>query len=153
MTNESDKEFDEVLQLLLERSGLEAWTRICMSLLALTEGIERYMDQEDEHPHRDLRQRLQRTLSRNEAQLLDIAGLQVFEYRAMSEETLELWQPLAESFQRFGQRHAGRIRVWKAFSAYPNRATIEDWLSKQVSSNDKCQGLPNDRFPSGKLRR
>ena len=136
MSNESDNELDQVLQLLSERPGLEAWARPCLSLLALTEGIERYMDDEDEHPDRDLRQRLQRALSRNEP--FDLAGLQVFEYRAMSEQTLEMWQPLAESFQRFKERHGGRIRVWKAFSAHPNRTTIEAWLMKQVSSNDKC---------------
>lgn len=131
MTNE----LDDVLQELRKRPGLEPWARTCTSLLALTEGIERFMQEEHEHPHRELREHVQRALSMNEeAKLLDIAGLHVFEYRVMSENTLELWQPLMESFEQFQKRHQGKTRVWKEFSSHPSRATIEDWLMLRVSS-------------------
>lgn len=139
MSEEHDSELGDVVQLLLERPGFEGWARVCMTLLALTDGIERFMDSEDEHPHRDLKSRVQRALSTNDAaKLRAIAGLHVFEYRAMSEETLELWQPLVESLTQFEKRHEGRIRVWKAGSTYPERAAIEDWLMRQVASSGAC---------------
>ncbi|NNE61814.1 MAG: hypothetical protein HKN35_13035 [Woeseia sp.] len=135
MTEERQIELKNVLQLLLERPGLESWARVCMSLLSLTEGIERFMDDEDEFPHRELKQRLRRALSADDppAALLDIASLQVFEYRVMSEDDRTLWHPLEESLQQFAERHAEKIRVWRAFSAYPNREVIESWLIARVS--------------------
>lgn len=139
MTDERDNELDEAVRLLLQRPGLEGWARVCMTLLSLTDGIERFIDSEDEHPHRDLKERVQQALSTNDAdKLREIAGLHVFEYRAMSEQTLELWQPLAETFNQFDQRHLGKIRVWKAGSAYPDRAAIEEWLMTQVASGIAC---------------
>lgn len=140
MRDAQDNELENVVQLLLERPGLEGWARVCMVLLALTDGIERFMDTENEHPHRDLRERVQRALATNDEdnKLREIAGLEIFEYRAMSEKTLELWNPLAESVSAFEQRHAGRIRVWKAGSAYPERATIEGWLMRQVAVSGTC---------------
>lgn len=139
MTNQSENERNDVLRLLLERPGLEAWARVCMSLLVLTAGIEGFMEDDDEHPHCDLRQRVQRALAmKEEAKLLDISGLHVFEYRVMSEETLELWQPLAESLEQFQGRHGANTRVWKAFSTRPSRATIEAWLMDRVTATGKC---------------
>lgn len=139
MTNQSESELNDVLQLLLERPGLESWARACISLLALTKGIEAFMDDEGEYPHQDLKQRVKRALSMNEeAKLLDIAGLYVFEYRVMSEETRELWQPLAESFEQFQERHGNKTRVWRDFSPHPNRTTIEDWLMSRIATNDEC---------------
>ena len=131
---------DHVLPLLLQRPGLECWARTCMSLLALTHGIESSMDGEDERPHRDMRQRVIRALSLNDpAELLNIARLCAFRYRAMSEDELALWQPLKESFQQFKERHGGRIRVWKELSSHPSRATIERWLLAQASLDGECQ--------------
>ena len=140
MTEERHIELNNVLQLLLERPGLESWARVCMSLLSLTDGIERFMDDEDEFPHRELKQRVRRALSADDpaAALLDIAALQLFEYRVMSEEALELWHPLEESLQQFQDRHEGRIRVWRAFSAHPSRDVIRRWLIERVSETDAC---------------
>jgi len=59
--------------------------------------------------------------------------LQVFEYRVMSEGNRSLWRPLEESFQQFAERHAEKIRVWRAFSAYPRREVIQSWLIARVS--------------------
>lgn len=135
-TNEERQiELNTVLQLLLERPGLESWARVCMSLLSLTEGIERFMDTEDEFPHRELKQTIEHALSWDDpqAKLLDIASLQVFEYRVMSEEDRTLWHPLEESLQQFTERHGGKVRVWKAFSAHPSREIIESWLIARVS--------------------
>ena len=111
-----------------------------MSLLSLTEGIERFMDNEDEFPHRELKQRVRRALSADDpaAALLDIAALQLFEYRVMSEEQLELWHPLNESLQQFQDRHEDRIRVWRAFSAHPSRDAIRRWLVERVSGTGEC---------------
>lgn len=139
MSDAQDNELAEVVQLLLERPGLEAWARVCMTLLALTDGIERFMDSEDEHPRRDLKNRVQRALATgDERQLQEIADLEVFEYRAISEETLELWNPLAESLLAFETRHAGGIRVWRADSADPERAVVVDWLMNQVRASGRC---------------
>ena len=98
------------------------------------------MDDEDEFPHRELKQRVRRALSADdpEAALLDIAALQVFEYRVMSEEQLELWHPLNESLQQFQDRHEDRIRVWRAFSAHPSRDAIRRWLVERVSGAGEC---------------
>lgn len=139
MTRKSKAKFDDVLQQLLRRPGYEPWARACMSLLALTEGIDRYIESEEEEPHRDMRARVLEALSTNqEAKLLEIAGLHVFDYRAMGEETEELWQPLAESLTAFSERYGGKIRVWKEFSPNPPRSTIEDWLKQRVASNGEC---------------
>jgi len=140
MTEERQIELNNVLQLLLERPGLESWARVCMSLLSLTEGIERFMDDEDEFPHCELKQRVRRALSADDppAALLDIAGLQLFEYRVMSEEQLELWHPLNESLQQFQDRHEGKTRVWRAFSAHPSRDAIRRWLMERVSGTGEC---------------
>ena len=139
MTTERKAEFDDVLQMLLKRPGHEPWARTCMSLLALTEGIERYVETEEEEPHRDLRARVLEALStKKETKLLDIAGLHAFKYRAMGEESEELWQPLSESFDTFQKRHDGQIRVWKDFTSHPPRSTIEKWLLQRVSSKGEC---------------
>ena len=139
MNDQRENEPNDVVQLLLSRSGLEAWARVCLTLLALTAGIERYMEREAEHPHRDLLQRVQRALSsEDEAALFEIAGLHVFEYRVMSEETLELWQPLQESLEQFRKRHTENVRVWRDFSAHPPRAEIEKWLHQHVFETDEC---------------
>jgi hypothetical protein len=140
MTEERQIELNKVLQLLLERPGLESWARVCMSLLSLTEGIERFMDDEDELPHRELKQRVRGALSADDpaAALLDIAALQVFEYRVMSEKQLELWHPLEESLKQFQNRHDGRTRVWRAFSAHPSRDAIRRWLMERVSETGEC---------------
>lgn len=139
MSDAQDNELAEVVQLLLERPGLEAWARVCMTLVALTDGIERFMDREDEHPRRDLKNQVQWALAEgDERQLQEIAELEVFEYRAMSEETLELWNPLAESLLAFETRHAGSIRVWRADSAHPERAVVVDWLMNQVRASGRC---------------
>lgn len=140
MSEECQIELNNVLQLLLERPGLESWARVCMSLLSLTDGIERFMDDEDEFPHRELEKRVRRALSADDppAALLNIAGLQVFEYRVMSEEQLELWHPFKESLKQFQDRHDGRTRVWRAFSAHPGRDAIRRWLVARVSETGKC---------------
>jgi hypothetical protein len=140
MTEERQIELNKVLQLLLERPGLESWARVCMSLLSLTAGIERFMDDEDELPHRELKQRVRRALSTDDpaAALLDIAALQVFEYRVMSEKGLELWHPLEESLKQFQDRHDARTRVWRAFSAHPSRDAIKHWLMQRVSESGEC---------------
>jgi len=141
VSEERQIELNTVLQLLLERPGLESWARVCMSLLALTEGIERFMDHEDEFPHRELREYVELALASNDAnaKLLEIASLQVFEYRVMSEDDRTLWHPLEESFQQFAERHAERIRVWRAFSAYPKREVIESWLIARVSDTGESE--------------
>ena len=135
VSEERHLELNTVLQLLLEQPGLEPWARVCMSLLSHTDGIERFMDDESEFPHRELRQTVEHALSSDDPQtkLLDIAGLHVFEYRVMSEDDRTLWHPLEESFQHFAERHAEKIRVWRAFSAYPKREVIESWLIARVS--------------------
>ncbi len=140
MTEERQIELNNVLQLLLERPGLEAWARVCMSLLSLTEGIERFMDDEDEFPHRELKQRVQSALSADDpaVALLGIAELRLFEYRVMSEEGLELWHPLEESLQQFQDRHDGRTRVWRAFRPHPSRDAIRRWLLERVSETGQC---------------
>jgi hypothetical protein len=140
METGNESGLDDVLPLLLQRPGLECWARTCMSLLALTQGITSFMDDEDEHPHRDMRRYVIRALSKNDpAELLKIARLHAFSYRAMSEAELALWQPLNESFRQFKERHGGRIRVWKELSSHPSRVTIEQWLLAQVSLRGECQ--------------
>lgn len=140
MTEERQIEPNNVMKLLLEHPGLESWARVCMSLLSLSEGIERFMDDEDEFPHRELKQQVQRALASDDPAiaLLNIADLQLFEYRVMSEEGLELWHPLKESLQQFQDRHAGKIRVWRAFSAHPSRDTIRRWLIERTSETSEC---------------
>lgn len=134
-------ELNTVLHLLLERPGMESWVRVFVSLLALIEGIERFMDHEDEFPHRELRETVELALASNapNAKLLKIASLQVFEYRVMSEDDRTLWHPLEESFQQFQKRHAEKIRVWRAFSAYPKREVIESWLIARVSDTGESE--------------
>lgn len=140
METGNESGLDDVLPLLLQRPGLECWARTCMSLLELTRGIESFMDDDDEHPHRDMRRLVMSALSMNEpAELLKIARLQVFRYRAMSESELVYWQPFKDSFQQFKARHGGRIRVWKELSSHPSRVTIEQWLLAQVSLRGECQ--------------
>lgn len=138
METGNESGLDDVLPLLLQRPGLECWARTCMSLLAFTQGITSFMDDEDERPH--MRRYVIRALSKNDpAELLKIARLQVFCYHAMSEAELALWQPLNESFRQFKERHGGRIGAWNELSSHPSRATIEQWLLTQVSLRGECQ--------------
>ena len=140
VSEDRQTEVHAVLQLLLNHPGLEGWARVCMSLLTLLEGIERFMDAEDEFPHRELRQIVDRALASKDpnATLFEIASLQAFDYRVMGEQNRELWSPLEESLQQFQARHGVRIRVWRAFDAHPSCRTVERWLSARVSESGEC---------------
>lgn len=127
-------ELEDVLQQLIQRPGYEPWAKACMSLLALTEGLSRYVETEEEDPHCDMRVRILAALEADEEErLLDIAGLYAFEYRAIGEETEELWQPLSETLSSFHDRHEGRIRVWRSSTARPSREEVEAWLMDRVA--------------------
>ncbi|MEM6483892.1 MAG: hypothetical protein AAF662_02740 [Pseudomonadota bacterium] len=128
-------ELEDVFQQMIERPGYKRWAEACMSLLALTEGLSRYVETEEEDPHCDMRTRIEAALEADEKErLLDIAGLHAFEYRAMGEETEELWQPLEETLSSFYERHSGRIRVWRSHSPQPSRAEVEAWLMDRVAT-------------------
>lgn len=140
MAIETKRGLDDVLQLLLQRPGLECWARTCMSLLALTHGIESFMDDEDENAHRDMRRLVISALPMNDpAEFFNVTQLQVFRYGAMSESESVLWQPLKESFQHFKARHGGRIRVCKDRCSHPKRTTIKKWLQTQLPLRAECQ--------------
>ncbi|MEL6963717.1 MAG: hypothetical protein AAFO01_13255 [Pseudomonadota bacterium] len=127
-------ELDDVLQQLIERPGYELWAQACMSLLAITEGLSRYVETEEDDPHCDMRARILSALEADDEEgLLDIAGLHAFEYRAIGEETEELWQPLGETLSSFFDRHQGRIRVWRSHNANPSRSEVEAWLMDRVA--------------------
>ena len=140
VSEDRQTEVHAVLQLLLNHPGLEGWARVCMSLLTLLEGIERFMDEEDEFPHRELKQIVDRALASKDpnATLLEIATLQAFDYRVMGEQNRELWSPLEESLPQFQARHGDNIRVWRAFDAHPSRRTVERWLKTRVSESGEC---------------
>lgn len=140
MAIETKRGLDDVLQLSLQRPGLECRARTCMSLLALTHGIESFGDDEDEHPHRDMRRVVISALSVNEpAGFFKITRLQVFRYRAMSESELVLRQPLKQSFQKPKAQKGGRIRVCTDRCSHPKRTTIKKWLQTQMPLRAECQ--------------
>jgi hypothetical protein len=135
MANTDDDEINHVMQQLTSKPGYAPWARVCMSLLALTEGLDRYTEVEEDNPHSDLAARVNKALSTNEeTKLLDIAGLSAFDYRVMCKKSTEVWNPLKESLQHFLDRHDGEVMVWKEFSPHPTREEIEAWLKQRVYS-------------------
>ena len=130
----------------LERLGEPGWRAVVLCWLARFDGLERYMDPEDDPvvAVTELLGAYADTAAAPDAQELSarLADLHFCYYRARRDRDRKKWEPLAEPFARFCE--GVLVTVWRGPEPYPSRDLIQSSLLVRLC---RAQHEKEDRAP------